>query len=182
MKPISTRKLFIALLIGILILPEIANAATEYATFESFYRPSLSWPWVIGGALVVVLITGAVIIFTGGTASPVVVTVGTWIGGLSGLSGAAATNAGLAFLGGGSVVSGGFGVIGGTILLEAMLTFGTGVVFDYAIGNAVNTYDYSKFVENSKEMTTLPLPKNTSGPHGTTLSLQNLSATQDESG
>lgn len=43
--------------------------------------------------------------------------VGAAIGGMMGLSGAAATSAGLAFLGGGSLAAGGFGMAGGTILV-----------------------------------------------------------------
>jgi hypothetical protein len=43
--------------------------------------------------------------------------IGTWIGNLAGLSGAAATSFGLAFLGGGSIAAGGFGMVGGNIVL-----------------------------------------------------------------
>lgn len=164
MKSISEGKFFVILLVGILILPEFANAAAEYATFESFYRPSLSWPWIIGGAVVAAIIGGAVIVFTGGAASPIVVGVGTWVGGLMGFSGAAAANAGLALLGGGSIATGGLGVLGGAALLTAVFSFGTTVVIDYGTGKAVEAYDYSRFAENSKKMTTLPLPRNTSGP------------------
>lgn len=164
MKPIRFGKFLVALLVGLFVLPEIANAATEYATFESFYRPSLSWIWIIGGAAVAALIAGAVIFFTGGAASPIVASVGTWAGSLMGWSGIAATNGGLALVGGGSIASGGFGILGGTALLTAALSFGTGVVFDYGTGKAMEAYDYSKFIENSKKMTTLPLPRNKSGP------------------
>lgn len=45
--------------------------------------------------------------------------VGGFIGGQMGLSGAAATSAGLAWLGGGSLATGGFGMAGGTFLLHA---------------------------------------------------------------
>ncbi len=69
---------------------------------------------------------------------------------MMGLSGIAATNAGLALLGGGSIASGGFGIIGGTALLTAALSFGTDVVIDYTIGKAVSDYKYSNLVENSK--------------------------------
>jgi len=43
------------------------------------------------------------------------------------------------------------------------LTFGTEVIIDYTLGTVVDEYSYSKFTENSKNMMTLPLPKNTSG-------------------
>lgn len=155
-------KLTIALVVVLVLLPEISNAATEYATFQSFYRQSSWLAWVVGA--IAAVIAGALIIFTGGTASPIVVSVGTWVGGLMGFSGIAATNAGLALLGGGSIATGGFGIIGGTVLLTAAFSFGNAVVIDFAVGKAVNRYEQSKFVEESKNMTTLPLPKNTAGP------------------
>ena len=151
-----------ALVIPIYLFPDIANAATEYATFESFYKESSAIGWIL--AAVVALIAGAVIFFTGGTASPIVVGIGSWIGGMMGLSGIAATNAGLALLGGGSIATGGFGIIGGTALLTAALSFGTDVVVDYTIGKAVSEYKYSNLIEHSKTMLTLPLPMNDSGP------------------
>lgn len=46
--------------------------------------------------------------------------VGGAIGSMMGLSGAAATSAGLALLGGGSLASGGFGMVGGTCVLSAL--------------------------------------------------------------
>jgi len=51
---------------------------------------------------------------TGGVAAPAI---GGIVGGMMGLSGAAATSAGLAFLGGGAIAAGGFGMTGGTIAL-----------------------------------------------------------------
>lgn len=164
MKSRNAVKFFSVLIACLLLLPEISNAATEYATFESFYRQSSNTLWILAGAGVAAIIGGAFIFFTGGAASPAVASIGTWLGGLMGYSGIAATNAGLALLGGGSLASGGFGIIGGTALLAATFTFSTSVVLDYATGNAIEAYDYSKFVDNSKNMTMLPLPVNTSGP------------------
>ena len=144
------------LLVIVCLLPDITHAATEYATFASFYKEASSVGWVL--AAVIALITGAVIIFTGGTASPLVAGIGTWLGGMMGLSGIAATNAGLALLGGGSIASGGLGIVGGTALLTAALTFSTEVVFDYSIGKTVSEYNYSDLAKQSKTMVTLPLP------------------------
>ncbi len=146
--------------------PNLTHAlfTSEYATFESFYQESVAidWTnWAIAGALAI--IAGAAIFATGGTASPVVVGIGSWVGGLKGLSGAAATNWGLALLGGGSVASGGFGIAGGTAILTASLTFGTEVVFDYALGKAVSEYQYKNLVKHSEKMPTLPPPVNSSG-------------------
>ncbi len=109
------------------------------------------------------VIAGAAIIFTGGTASPIVVGVGTWIGGMMGYSGIVATNVGLALLGGGSIAAGGFGIIGGTVLLTAVFSFGTDIVIDYTIGKAITEYKYSSLTEQSKEMLSLPIPLNTDG-------------------
>ncbi|MFC1772600.1 hypothetical protein ACFL3A_04510 [Pseudomonadota bacterium] len=154
--------MFLALLGLIVFLPDVTQGATEYATFESFYKEPHSIDWTV--AALVALFAAAVIFFTGGTASPVVVAIGSWLGGTMGLSGAAATNAGLALLGGGSIASGGFGVVGGAVLLTAALSFGTDVVLDSAIGKAVNEYEYYNLVDQSKGMPTLPLPINGAGP------------------
>lgn len=48
--------------------------------------------------------------------------------------------------------------------MTAALTFSTNVVLDFALGKAVDTYQYAKFVDASRQMTTLPVPKNDSGP------------------
>jgi tetratricopeptide (TPR) repeat protein len=155
----------LSVLIACLLLsPAISNAGADFATFESFYRQSIDGMWIFAVAVVLAIIGGAFIFYTGGAASPAVASVGTWLGGMMGLSGAAATNAGLALLGGGSIVSGGFGIIGGTALLTATFTFSTSVVIDYAAGKAVGAYDYAQFAKNSKQMTTLPVPRNSSGP------------------
>lgn len=156
-------RLFIILLLVAFVLPDVTHAATEYATFESFYKePFGMWPWLL--AAFIALAAGALIFFTGGTASPIVAGIGSWIGGFMGLSGAAATNTGLALLGGGSIISGGLGMIGGTTLLTAALTFGTGIVIDYTISETISTYEYRNLTEKSKSMITLPLPINDSGP------------------
>ena len=149
------------LVILLFLIPEISEAATEYATFEAFYQGSSMIGWI--AALVVAIIAGLVIFFTGGTASPIVVSIGTWIGGLMGLSGIAATNAGLALLGGGAIASGGFGIVGGTALLTAAMTFGTDIVFDYTLNKGLSEYNYSQLRDQSKNMTSLPLPVNESG-------------------
>ncbi len=140
---------------------KIHDMTTEDITFKSFYKESSAIGWIAAG--VFAIIAAATIFFTGGTASPIVVSIGTWIGGTMGLSGIAATNAGLALLGGGSIASGGLGIIGGTALLTAALSYSTDIVFDYTVGNAISAYNYKQFAEQSKNMMTLPLPKNDNG-------------------
>jgi len=85
--------------------------------WESRYEDSLR---AIGGrsdvwkkATVVALATVTVAV-TGGLAAPVI---GGAIGAAMGLSGAAATSAGLAFLGGGAIATGGAGMAGGTLAI-----------------------------------------------------------------
>lgn len=68
---------------------------------------------VAGGAAVGVL--------TGGLAAPLI---GGAVGGVMGLSGAAATSAGLALLGGGSVAAGGLGMAGGTAVIAGTASLG----------------------------------------------------------
>ncbi|MGI8550914.1 MAG: hypothetical protein ACR2PL_09035 [Dehalococcoidia bacterium] len=72
-----------------------------------------------------VLAGGAACFVTGGAAAPAI---GGWIGStFMGLSGAAATSAGLAALGGGSLAAGGAGMAGGTALVAtAMAAAGAG--------------------------------------------------------
>ena len=157
-------------LILIYLVPDLAYAASEYGTFESFYKGSLHIGWTIAIAGAGAIIAGLFLFFfSGGTGSPFVLGIGTWIGGLMGYSGIVATNAGLALLGGGAIASGGFGIAGGAALLTTALTFGTGVVFDYASEKVINEitynfpYEYSNLVEKSMQLPTLPLPVNTSG-------------------
>lgn len=109
----SVGVLMTLMIAGLLWLPGHSHAATSYATFESFYRPSSISIWTIAGvAALFTVLASAAIVLTSGAASPIVAATGTWIGGLMGYSGAVATNTGLALLGGGSIASGGFGIIG----------------------------------------------------------------------
>ncbi len=153
-----------AALIVFLLISTWTFSGENSTTFESFYRPatSINW-WYLGVAAALVGIlafVGFVILAPVG----LITSIGTSIGGLFGLSGIAATNAGLALLGGGAMATGGFGVIGGTALLAAALTFGMEVTIDYAIGSLTSKYEANKFAEASLKMMTLPLPLNTSGP------------------
>ena len=135
--------------------------ATEYATFESFYVESSAVGWVLAGAFA--LLAGLAIFFSWGAATPVVATIGTWVGTMAGYSGIAATNYGLALIGFGSIATGGLGIIGGAAIITVALTFSTEVVIDYTLGNIVSTYNQSKFIEDSKNMVTLPIPQNEDG-------------------
>lgn len=154
----------IALIFIAVLLPSLVFAAGDAASFESFYRPAsfITW-WVAGIATIIVV---GIVFVTGGTASPLIAWVGTLIGNAMGLSGAAATKAGLAFLGGGSLAAGGFGMVGGTVLLTAALSFSTEVIVDYGVGKAVSEYRYRDLVSRSKNFSTLPLPTNAAGPAG----------------
>ena len=150
------------LTLAMLLLPAVAAAAGSELTFESFYKEDNTIFWV--GAALAAVAAGALLFFTVGTATPVVTSIGTWVGGLMGYSGAVATNAGLALLGGGSIAAGGLGMAGGAALLTAALTFGTEVVVDASITRAQTAYDYVGFTKLTQNMATLPLPKNDNGP------------------
>ena len=132
------------------------------ATFESIYRASNCASWSL--AAVFAIGAGAFVIFTGGLGSGPAAAFATWLGGLMGYSGAAATSAGLAFLGGGSIAAGGFGMVGGAAILTAALTFSTELVFDYTFNRAVSGYDYRSLADSSRDLPTLPLPINETGP------------------
>lgn len=153
--------------IAVLILTStISCYAGDLTTFESFYKGSSSIDWAIGCALAIAC--GAAVYFSGGLASPLIAGPITWIGGLiggiMGLSGAAATSAGLALLGGGAVTAGGLGMAGGTALLTAAYTFGTGAFVDYGIGKVMAEYSYHELQEQTKELPNLPPFVNSEGP------------------
>ncbi|MCA9797137.1 MAG: hypothetical protein KC910_35245, partial [Candidatus Eremiobacteraeota bacterium] len=76
-------------------------------------RKSVNW-LKVGGFAAAGVVLG---LLTAGLAAPVV---GAFIGGAMGLSGAAATSAGLALLGGGSLAAGGLGMAGGTALIAGV--------------------------------------------------------------
>ena len=151
----------LGIIILLFILQDNLLAVTEQATFESFYIEDSYIGWIIAG--IAAVIGGLVIFFTGGAASPIVLGIGTAIGEMAGLSGIAATNYGLALLGGGSIASGGLGIAGGVAVITVALSFSTDVVIDYTLGNAISKYSYSTFVNDSKKMPTLPIPQNESG-------------------
>ena len=156
----------VLVMIAILASSSLAFSEDGLATFESFYRSGVLVNWVMAGLASAIV---AILVFVGlpilaPTMAATIGTIGTSIGGLFGLSGVAATNAGLALLGGGAIATGGFGVIGGTAVLAAALTFGTEVIFDYASGTLISTYEAKQFSEASKKMLTLPIPANFSGP------------------
>jgi len=82
----------------------------------------------------IVLVSGAIVIVTWGTGAPVTSAIGTAIGGNMGLSGAAATSAGLAWLGGGAILAGGGGMATGTTVIAL-----SGMVVDYIAGKAIES-------------------------------------------
>lgn len=138
--------------------------AASSGTFDSFYKPSWGlgfWGWTT--IIVFAVAAGVITYFTAGAAAPWMANVGAWIGGYAGLHGIAATNFGLALLGGGSVAAGGLGIAGGVAVLTAISSFATGVVIDYSVDIAMKEWSHSSFVNDSKEMLTLPLPINEDG-------------------
>lgn len=157
------RKHIIIILSAIIVIIFQDNAfAKDYASFESFYRESLSLKsWVIGGVLAVAGVT--LVFFTSGAAAPFVGAIGSAIGGMMGLSGAAATSAGLAWLGGGALAAGGYGVFGGTVLLTAIFE-GSLLGGTQYIQHKVNQMNYVELCEQVKDYPNLPPILNTDGP------------------
>jgi len=177
----NMKKLLLWCCIIVFLVFSIGTAySAEVATFEAFYKKSSVIGWIVFAAFAI--IAAATIYFTVGTASPIVTTIGTWIGNIAGLSGIAATNYGLALLGGGSIASGGFGIAGGMALLTLALEFSTGIAIDYAVNEIDSRYSYSKFVEQSKKMITLPLPQNDYGPDMYEEVFENLDKINSEEG
>ena len=87
----------------------VLSAIDSYKEALKKIPPSSFWKKVL-----ISVVFAAIIAVTGGIAAPVI---GAAIGGVMGLSGAAAVSAGLAFLGGGAIAAGGFGMAGGTVVL-----------------------------------------------------------------
>lgn len=149
-----------------LIAVHCAQAA-QYATFESFYSSGGIgvWGWVGIGAATLAIAVITFVTFGGGAAAAPgwMAAVGTWIGTAAGYSGVAATNFGLALLGGGSVAAGGLGVAGGVAVLSAAASFGTEVICSYSVEVALEKWQMDNFVKASKEMMTLPIPRNEKG-------------------
>lgn len=152
----------ISIIILLVLFPQLGFPGQEYATFETFYKPSITFDWGVGA--IIAILGGVVIFFTGQLFplyGPFITSIGTWIGNYMGFSGAAATNAGLAFLGGGTIVSGGLGKIGGMTLLTIALTFSHEVRLHYIL-EKIAEYNYSSLVEESINLPTLPPPINKS--------------------
>jgi len=100
--------------LGGLSKDDFDSATTEFdSLMRALRRKSIKWGRVAVASVVGLGIGAA----TAGFAAPVI---GGVIGASLGLSGAAATSAGLAMLGGGSLAAGGFGVFGGTILVTGV--------------------------------------------------------------
>jgi hypothetical protein len=175
-----TTGVVLLVLIGLACVPAIVEAA-DVASFESLYRKSSglsSTDWAIAAGIAI--LGAAAVFFFAPAAGPVTASIGTWIGGLFGYSGVAATNFGLALLGGGAVAKGGFGIVGGVAVLTAALSFSTDVVIDYSAGKVIESYDYDEFAKASRQMTTLPLPRNDRGPRVYRQALAALAEVENE--
>ncbi len=161
---------------ALLLVSSLAYAGDSTTTFESFYRADASVSWIVSG--ITALVIGGLVFLglpvLGPIMAPLIASIGTTVGGVFGFTGIAATNFGLALLGGGAIASGGFGIVGGTALLATALSFGTGVTLDYAAGAVVQQYDAGKFAEESKKMMNLPLPVNPKGSDSVKLAVKAL--------
>jgi len=135
--------------------------AIDYATFDSFYKESISTKtWVIGGLLAV---GGIALAVTGIGSAPGAAALGTAIGKIMGLSGAAATKAGLALLGGGALAKGGFGMLGGTVVLTTIFE-GTMLGGSQIYEARTHQNNYNELCEQVKDYPNLPPIVNDSGP------------------
>ena len=131
----------------------VAQASTpKYNSVPCTFSDIYPTPWyktnaaIYGSIGVTAIAISALTYFTAGTgtaasAGPVTAFIGTQLGGLSGLSGIAATNAGLAMLGGGSVASGGLGVLGGVALMSGVSDLALGLALESIITIPSNKTD-----------------------------------------
>ena len=151
---------FLSFLLLTLFFSSECFAWDHNLSFEAFYGNEFKWGWSVIIAVIAGIGAALIVYFTGGTASPIVAPIGTWIGEMAGLSGAAATNYGLALLGGGSLASGGLGVTGGMAILTLALTFSSELAIDYgikrigtAISDPLNMFPIPlKTIENDRKL------------------------------
>jgi hypothetical protein len=112
--------------------PEVRTSKSRPFTYEEtvYNKPRREWWWT-AGKFTVVLVGGAIITyFTLGIVAPAV---GSAIGGLSGLTGAAAVSQGLALLGGGAIAAGGFGMAGGTFVVSVLTDLAISSALEYSL-------------------------------------------------
>ncbi len=167
-----SRLCLVSLFLLFLVFVSTAYAAPEALTFNAFYSQGISiWFWITGIGFALAAI-GAVIL-SGGTAGPIMTAAGGWIGGMFGLSGVAATNFGLALLGGGSLAAGGFGMAGGVVVLTALFEFAA-LGGGYVVEKITISFDEAQFIEQSKKLVVLPIPLKTSGSPIYEQSIKNL--------
>lgn len=93
---------------------DFTNVDQEFnRALKTFARSNIKW-----GRVALLAAAGLGLgVLTAGLAAPLI---GAAVGGVMGLSGAAATSAGLALLGGGSLAAGGLGMAGGTALIAGL--------------------------------------------------------------
>lgn len=101
----------------------------------------------ISGSVAAVALTGVPTAVTGAVAALATASTGTAI---SSLSGAAAQNAVLAWLGGGAVAAGGGGVALGATVLTAITYASTGIFALAAVGTIASTFYSKKYTEATK--------------------------------
>ena len=159
-------KFIIAALVVLCCATTFAGAEASIADFYEASGGIGVWGWVVIGVSAVAF--GVLAFFTAGTTAATapawVAAVGTWVGSsVYGLTGIAATNAGLALLGGGAVAAGGLGIKGGVVLLTVLASTSADIAISYSVEEAMAGITTSTFVQESKKLSTLPLPLNAEG-------------------
>jgi hypothetical protein len=127
----------------------------SFGEYYSKAGPAAYWDWGLKAGLAIG--AGVAIYVTGGTGGPIVSAIGTWVGNLAGLSGAAATKFGLAMIGGGSIASGGGGIAAGVAIITAALTFSKDAL-PAGANYILEKYDQTAFFERSRTLPVFPLP------------------------
>ena len=117
--------------------PLTENPGPPFTYEEHTYDKPNRDSWWRTGRFAAVIAGGAILTyFTAGLAAPYV---GTAIGGMAGLSGAASVSYGLAFLGGGAIAAGGFGMAGGTIVIGVVTDLAISTMLDYSLSSFQST-------------------------------------------
>lgn len=117
--------------------PLTENPGPPFTYEEQTYDKPNRDLWWKRGRIAAVFAGGTILAyFTAGVAAPYV---GSVIGGMAGLSGAASVSYGLAFLGGGAIAAGGFGMAGGTIVIGVVTDLAISTMLDYSLSSFQST-------------------------------------------
>jgi hypothetical protein len=157
-----TTSIFTSILLILIILISPLGCPADELTFNSLYTKEIGiGSWVV--AFASAIFAGALVYFSGGAAEPLIAQVATWIGSLAGLSGQAATNFGLALLGGGAAQGAQWGINATSAIMAALISFSGSMATEESLKRFNGGYDKSRLATAFAGLPVIPLPVDDSG-------------------